>query len=419
MSKLPWDGPLFPVKGHLAERYALALQHIAKLDCPLKEFSIDRIGWSPQLAATLGDDYLGSDALRYAIILSPDQSAAPPVRRRFSYEAALIEDVYLGARATLLSLVESEPVIVEMDNGITFCRVAADLLGISAVVAHMDTPRATLTRVRELLDLGQGLGQQARLLDESYIDQMLALVVQVGDPRKRALPSGIRMSIGSLWADVAGTTYLLRPPAGMPGNPLLIATRPGKFGSSVPIMALEIDEPQVINVLQQHGYIHFENAPILLGKRLAELEIEALLATGEQVPARDAAARRRQLAGASAAQAALPALYWELDGLHKRLLAGGALNPAQLSVEARWALATPARDADVVGHLLARFVRYDHRLMAHHHRRIISAEWHRYSEAKRRYLETTFPYMTQGFVRRPETTATNGQSVESHPAAAT
>jgi len=418
MSKLPWDGPLFPVKGHLAERYALALRHIAKLDCPLKEFSIDRMGWSPQLAATLGDDYLGGDALRYAIILSPDQSAAPPVRRRFSYEAALIEDVYLGARPTLLSLVESEPVIVEMDNGITFCRVAADLLGISSVVARVDTPRATLARAAELLDLGRGLGEQARLLDDAYIDQMLALVAQLGDPRKRVLPGDIRLSIGSLWADVAGTTYLLRPPGGMPGRQLLIATRPGKFGSSVPITTLEIDEPQVVDVLQQQGYLHFDNAGVLLPKRLGELEIEALLASGEQALATDAAARRRQLGAAPAAQAALPALYWELDGLQKRLGAGGALNPAQISVEARWALATPARDADVVGHLLARFVRYDHRLMAHHHRRIMGAEWHRYSQAKQRYLEATFPYMTQGFVRRPETPATNGQSVEAHPTAA-
>jgi len=419
MSKLSWDGPLFPVKGHLAERYALALQHIAKLDCPLKEFSIDRMGWSPQLAATLGDDYLGGDALRYAIILSPDQSTAPPVRRRFSYEAALIEDVYLGARATLLSLVESEPVIVEMDNGVTFCRVAADLLGISAVVARVDTPQATLARVRELLHVGQGLGEHVRLLDDRYIDHMLALVAQVGDPRKRVLPGSIGLSIGSLWADVAGTTYLLRPPAGRPDNTLLIATRPGTFSGGVPVTALEIDEPQVINVLQQHGYVHFDNAAILLPKRLGELEIEALFAVGEQAPAANAAARRRLFAGAPAAQAALPTLYWELDGVQKRIIAGGAINPAQLSVEARWALATPARDADVVGHLLARFVRYDHRLLAHHHRRIIAAEWHRYSEAKRRYLETTFPYMTQGFVRGPETTATNGQSVESQPAAAT
>ncbi len=63
MSKLPLDGPLFPVKGQLAERYALALNHVAKLDCPLKEFGVDRMGWSPQLAATLGEDYLGADVL--------------------------------------------------------------------------------------------------------------------------------------------------------------------------------------------------------------------------------------------------------------------------------------------------------------------------------------------------------------------
>ncbi len=100
MSKLPLDGPLFPVKGQLAERYALALNHVAKLDCPLKEFGVDRMGWSPQLAATLGEDYLGADVL--CDYLVADQSAAPPLRRRFSYEAALIEDLYLGARRCLV-----------------------------------------------------------------------------------------------------------------------------------------------------------------------------------------------------------------------------------------------------------------------------------------------------------------------------
>ena len=79
----------------------------------------------------------------------------------------------------------------------------------------------------------------------------------------------------------------------------------------------------------------------------------------------------------------------------------GTLDPAELSVAARWALATPAREPDVVGHLLARFVRYDYRLMAHHHRRIVEAEWGRYSEAKQRYLTATFPYMIQGFVHPP------------------
>lgn len=226
--------------------------------------------------------------------------------------------------------------IVEMDSGITFCRVAADLLGISAVVAQADTPRATLARTRELLGLGQGLGAQVRLLDDTYIDQILALVAQVGDPRKRALPGEIRLPIGSLWADVAGTTYMLRPPAGMPCHTLLIAIRPGTFGSSVPVTALEIDEPPLVQVLHQHGYIHFDNAPMLLPKRLGELEIEALLAAGEPAPAADGAARRRQFASTPAAQAALPTLYWELDGLQKRIIAGGALHPAQLSVEARW-----------------------------------------------------------------------------------
>ncbi|HJZ49429.1 MAG TPA: DUF6638 family protein [Roseiflexaceae bacterium] len=401
MSKLPWHGPLFPVKGHLAERYALALKHIAKRDCPLQEFNVDRLGWSPQLAAKLGDDYLGDAALRYAIILSPDQSAAPPVHRRFSYEAALIEEVYLQARPALLNLVEYEPVVVEIDGGITFCRVAGDLLGIHAALARVDTPRATLAHTRELLELGHGLGDKVRLLDDGYIDQMLALVKEVGDPRRRPLPPGIRVAIGSLWGDVDGSAYVLRPPPGSPRPILLIATRPSKVGRGMAVTPLELDEPRVVDVLCEEGFLHYHNAPMLLPKRLGELEIDALLASDEGAPAADGTARRRQLAGSTAAQAALPPLYWELDSLEKRLGSGGALDPADLSVEARWALATPAREPDVVGHLLARFVRYDYRLLVHHHRRIVEAEWSRYSDAKRRYLAATFPYMIQGFVHPP------------------
>jgi hypothetical protein len=401
MSKLPWHGPLFPVKGHLAERYALALKHIANLDCPLAEFDVDRLGWSPQLAAKLGDDYLGGEALRYAIVLSPDQGAAPPIRRRFSYEAALLEEVYLQARPTLLNLVEHEPVVVEMDGGLTFCRVAADLLGVQAALARIDTPRDTLSRTRELLELGHRLGEKARLLDDGYVDQMLALVKEVGDPRRRPLPNGIRLPVSSLWAEVDGMAYLLRSPAAARGNTLLIATRPGSPPRGMPVVMLEIDAPSVVDALYAEGFLHYRNVPTLLPKRLGELEVEALLAAGIDTPAAAGVARRRQLAGQRAAQDALAPLSWELDAAQKRAAAGGAIDPAALSVEARWALATPARDADVVGHLLARFVRFDHRLMVHHHRRIIDAEWERYGATKRRYLEAAFPYMTQGFVVSP------------------
>jgi hypothetical protein len=406
MSKLPWHGPLFPVKGHLAERYALALKHARGMDCPIAEFSVDRMGWSPQLAAALGDDYLGGEALRYAIILSPDQAGASLLRRRFSYEAPLMELVYLEARATILGLIEYEPVVVELDNGLTFCRTPTDALNIQAALARIETPRGTLAKSRQLLELANGLGEKVRLLDDSYIDQMLALAKDVGDPRRRPMPPGLRVPVGSLWAMVAGAVYVLRPLPGRRGDTIVVATRVDDALKSLPALAVELDDAVLVDLLLEAGFLRFGNEGTLLRKRLGELELEALLAVGEQAPAAEGAARRRQLAANSAAQAALPPLYWELDGEQKRLAAGGSFDPRRLSVEARWALAVPARDPDVVGHLMARFVRFDYRLMTHHHRRIVRAEWGRYSEAKQRYLEATYPYITQGFVSKPETTPT-------------
>ncbi|HEX5692403.1 MAG TPA: DUF6638 family protein [Roseiflexaceae bacterium] len=403
MSKLPWHGPLFPVKGHMVERYALALEHTRGLKCPLSEFAIDRMGWSPQLAAALGDDYLGGEALRYAIVLSPDQANASLLRRRYSYEAPLMEMVYLQARETILSLIEYEPVVIELDNGQTFCRAPIDVVNIQAALARLETPRETLSKSRRLLELAHGLAEKSRLLDEQYIDQMLVLSKDVGDPRRRTMPPGLRIAIGSLWALVDGAVYVLRLPSGRPSDTIVISTRTDAALQGLPCRVMAIDDPLLVDVLVASGFLRYGNETTLLRKRIGELELDALLATDGPAPSNDAAARRRQVASSSAAQKALPPLYWELDSEQKRLAAGGAFDPQRLSADARWALVTPARDADVVGHLLARFVRFDLRLMTHHHRRIVRAEWDRYSAAKRRYLETNYPYILQGFVEKPAT----------------
>lgn len=406
MAKLPWHNPLFPVKGHLAERYAAALTQITGDACPLAEFDIDRFGWSPQLAALLGEDYLGGEALRHAIILSPDQAAAPPIRRRFSYEADLIEAVYLEARATLLELVTREAVVIEIDNDLAFCRNAVDVAGIKSAVAKIDTPKHTLQKSVRLLELSQGLGEQSRLLDESYIDQMIALARDVGDPRKRVLPPELRQPVRSLWAEVDGAVYVLRPPEGKPGDTFVIATRPEGL-AHLPVRGFELGDARLVDTLHEAGFLRYAIDSSLPRKRLGELELEALLAAGLDTQSANGTARRKQLDRNPTAQAALPKVYWELHSLQQQLEAGAQFDPRRLSVDARWALSAPNRNVEIVGHLLARFVRYDHRMLALHHRRSIQAEWSRYSEAKRRHLEATFPYMTQGFIRKPDAPATN------------
>lgn len=410
MARLPWHGPLFPVAGLLAERYAQALKQARGLDCPLDHFSIDRMGWSPQLAALFGEDYLGAEALRNAIILSPEQAEAPPLRRRFSYEAALIELVYIEAKPTLLHLIADEAALVELDAGLTFCRVPSDLLGISSALARIDTPSGTLDSTRDLLDLALNLGERSRLLDDGYIDQMLALVAKVGDPRRRSLPPDLHLPLGSIWGDLvgAGPVYLLRPER---AQPLVIAARPDPALDPARTTVLALDDPAVIGVLHGAGFLHYGRVLEQTRRRLGELEVEALLECDE-LPDADLTRRRRQIINSPSVRQALPPLYWELDGLQKHLTHGSPLEPQQLSLEARWALSLPVREADVLGHLLARFVRYDYRLLAQHLRRDVQFQWVNYSAAKRRYLERMFPYIKQGFVQAPEATAAPEQANE-------
>jgi hypothetical protein len=290
----------------MVERYAQALKHARGLECRLPEFAIDRMGWSPQLAATLGDDYLGAEALRYAIILSPDQANASLLRRRYSYEAPLIEMVYLQAHDTILSLIEHEPVVIELDNGQTFCRAPIDVINIQSALARIETPRETLAKSRRLLELAHGLSEQARLLDEHYIDQMLALAKDVGDPRRRTLPPGLRLTIGSLWALIDGAVYVLRRPNGRSSDTIVVSTRVDTALQGLPCQVIAIDEPQLIDLLVEAGFLRYGNEAALLRKRLGDLELDTLLSIDGPAPAADAAARRRQFASNPAAQAALP-----------------------------------------------------------------------------------------------------------------
>jgi hypothetical protein len=155
----------------------------------------------------------------------------------------------------------------------------------------------------------------------------------------------------------------------------------------------------VVDVLHEAGYLRYGNEEALLAKRIGELEVDALLSAGlPPLNDNDDKVRRRQLSRSAEARGALAPLYWELDAEQKRLAAGGRFEPQQLSPEARWALSTPARDTEIIVNLLARFVRYDYRLLLNHQRRSVQGAWERYGEARRRYLLKIAPYIQEGFV---------------------
>ncbi|NOK63849.1 MAG: hypothetical protein GFH27_549357n16 [Chloroflexi bacterium AL-W] len=395
MTRHPRNESLLRVRGHLTERYAQALHHIRNLDCPLDEFDIDRLGWSPQLAALLGNDYLGNNALRYAIILSTDQATVPVLYQRFSYEAPLIEKVYRDARPTLLNLIEHESVVVEFDNGLTFCHNAVDVLGIQSVKVRIETPSQILTKSSELLELAGGLNEQARLLNEHYIDKMLALAQDIGDPRRRPIPPRLQRTIGSLWAEVDGAVYVFRPHTGQKQDPIVVATRPDIL-HDLPVVALEIGDPLVVGALHNGGFLRYSPESALLKRRLNNLILDTLLTANEPGIAATATAQRRQLERSSKAQAMLPKVYWELNTLQQHLAAGGSFDPSRLSVEAKWALSAPNRSITVASNLLARFVRYDYVLQTHRQWRHLQAEWDRYSPAKQHYLTQSFPQLVVG-----------------------
>ena len=96
-------GRLWPVtEPHLVERYNQALEGFGLKRVDLETFNIDMAGYSPEVAAALGDQqYLDPHGVnRRFIILTPAQRDLPVVHTRFSNTSQLMfEFMQSNARA--------------------------------------------------------------------------------------------------------------------------------------------------------------------------------------------------------------------------------------------------------------------------------------------------------------------------------
>ena len=74
---------LIPVSGKLVERYNKCLKTLGFKETKLKSFSVDGVGWSPEVAEEMKDvHYLNhGDANPHGIIISPLQKGKPVLRQ--------------------------------------------------------------------------------------------------------------------------------------------------------------------------------------------------------------------------------------------------------------------------------------------------------------------------------------------------
>ena len=178
----------------------------------LESFDIDRTGFSPQVAAELGDeDYLDPQGInRRFIIMTPSQASLPVVHTRFSNTGGLMHEFYQANARAIHALTIKDVIYGEIEDNVSRIEDIEDLLSIEQVqfkVLSAENILAKAAQLRTLIDRLKTEPDAWR--DDDMLNRMVDLATVTGDIREnRMVPDQVVFQHSAYWTSHFGGTYV-------------------------------------------------------------------------------------------------------------------------------------------------------------------------------------------------------------------
>ncbi|MCC1484172.1 DUF6638 family protein [Winogradskyella immobilis] len=204
---------LIPVSGKLVERYNKCLVTLGFAETKLESFSIDGIGWSPEVAEEKNDiQYLNhGDANPHGIIISPLQKGKPVYLPFHSFDREMMKHVFRTHGAKINDITRDSAICIDFDQDIDVFYEPLDVLkykDLSISFRLIDD----LDRIqKEQLELVTKFKTNHNFIDEALQAQILKSAKTYGDLRGRDLKlHSIRFSTDSFYTRAFDGVYVLR-----------------------------------------------------------------------------------------------------------------------------------------------------------------------------------------------------------------
>ena len=210
-------GRLLPIEEpHLIERYNKALRAFGLPPTARGTITIDRTGFSPEVAEDLGDiHYLDPNQInRRFIILTPQQVALPVVHTAFSNTSQLLYE-FLSANARVINALTIKDVLYgEIEDSVAKVEDIEDLLSINQVEFKVLSAEDVTGKAAELAGLIDRLKQEPDFWrDTRALEHMVELAGVTGDIRQNALvPEHVVFRHNAYWTSHFGGLYVFVDP---------------------------------------------------------------------------------------------------------------------------------------------------------------------------------------------------------------
>lgn len=198
----------------IVERYNQCLEAIGKSKTSLREFHIDALGWSPEIAEEMGDEeYLSQTVANpYGIIVAVEQEEAPVLMPFHSFDKQLVKHIWETVGRNLASLVSRTGVFFEIDQRITRYRSPEDLRMIDFIEIEPNSVGNIMTGVREQRDLVSKLHEGDNWMNSELRDRIRQNGKEFGDLRFSPIvvPKITFTNVRSFYARAFGGVFIFR-----------------------------------------------------------------------------------------------------------------------------------------------------------------------------------------------------------------
>ncbi len=208
-----FGGGMVPLSGSLARRYNECLALLGVAPTKLKTFSIDGMGWSPEIALEKKNNfYLNiGHANVNAIVISPQQEDKAVHMPSHSFDRDVMRAVFAAYGREIRDITKDAALVLHLDQKIDTLFEPFDLL-------HYDEITVTSTVLNDLVE--KQLEQRAfislfnrknNFIDREVHNKLLESAKKYGDLRDRKLQlDPLKLKLGSFYTRAFGGIFVLK-----------------------------------------------------------------------------------------------------------------------------------------------------------------------------------------------------------------
>lgn len=247
---------LILVSGKLVERYNKCLTTLGFSETKLKSFSIDGVGWSPEIAEEKKDiQYLNhGDANPHGIIISPLQKGKPVYLPFHSFDREMMQHVFRTHGSKINDITRDSAICIDFDQDIDVFYEPLDILKYDNVNITFRLINNLEEKQKEQLRLVEKFKTGNNFIDEGIHQELLDSAKTFGDLRHRDLRlHPLHYSTGSFYTRAFEGVYLLRDFI----KPILVFESKDAYKVAIKdtvhdVLMYHISQPELIEKLKSH-----------------------------------------------------------------------------------------------------------------------------------------------------------------------